>query len=393
MTNMEEKTEKLTEPQAREDLKHGLKEKSFAERIDEVLAGTVNQYNSLKVCDTPQLLLDVGCEQLPMLYTQRHLRDALKGKSSQNSHWHGLTVEQIKSVPALLEAPAIIFDSLTPQKNSEKSIVVVLNAVDNDNIPLNVSELPKGEGIYNLKMMDSNFITSIYGKDKGFEKYIVRAIESNSVLYWDKIKSQELFMFQGLQLPKAFNNLNFNKIIHQSNNIVNSKKIEERKQAMNEEKEQIVKLTGLPVSEEMRDILQRLASNEDASLEEIDNTEEIKTASSCVDYSVPTMQLSNRFGIREKIYVHMMEEIGSAAIDENGKIHYNETVEQGSRLDIVIGLPASGKSSAIVDVISQEFHSKVIDNDMAKEMIPQFNDGWGAGVVHEESQLISDRVF
>lgn len=205
------------QPERKQTLFH---EKSFAEQVDEVLADTSNPYNALKVCYTPQLLLDVGCEQLPMLYTQQHLRDALKNKSPQNPHWHGLTAEQIKSIPDLLADPAIIFDSLTPHQNSKKSIMVVLDAVDNDNAPLIVSILPKGEGIYNLEMVDSNFITSIYGKDRGFENYINRAIENNSILYWNKTKSQELFMFQGLQLPEAFNNLDFNRILHQSHNIV-----------------------------------------------------------------------------------------------------------------------------------------------------------------------------
>lgn len=35
--------------------------------------------------------------------------------------------------------------------------------------------------------------------------------------------SQELFMFPGLQLPEALNNLDSNIVLHQSNNIVNNK--------------------------------------------------------------------------------------------------------------------------------------------------------------------------
>ena len=69
-------------------------------------------------------------------------------------------------------------------------------------------------------MIDSNFVTSIYGKDRDFVHYIEKAIKNDNVLYCNKQKSQELFMFQGLQLPEAFNNLDFNKIIHQSKNIV-----------------------------------------------------------------------------------------------------------------------------------------------------------------------------
>lgn len=46
-----------------------------------------------------------------------------------------------------------------------------------------------------------------------------------------------------------------------------------------------------------------------------------------------------------------------------------------------------------MDIISQEFHSKLIDNDEAKKMIPQCNDGCGASVVHGESQYVSDLTF
>ena len=82
-------------------------EKSFAEQVDDVLAGNANRYNDLKVCDTPQILLDVGCEQLPMFYTQKHLKEAIKQKNG-HTHAHGLTVEQLKLIPKLLQEPVMI---------------------------------------------------------------------------------------------------------------------------------------------------------------------------------------------------------------------------------------------------------------------------------------------
>ncbi|MBR1853925.1 MAG: hypothetical protein IJ794_12420 [Lachnospiraceae bacterium] len=62
---------------------------------------------------------------------------------------------------------------------------------------------------------------------------------------------------------------------------------------------------------------------------------------------------------------------GADFIDENGKTAYIGNVERGSRLDIVIDQPVSGKSSALVDVISQKFHSKLIDNDEAEKCLPK----------------------
>ncbi len=44
-----------------------------------------------------------------------------------------------------------------------------------------------------------------------------------------------------------------------------------------------------------------------------------------------------------------------------------------------------------MEPISELYESRVIDSDEAKKLLPEFNNGWGAGVVHKESQLISDR--
>ena len=191
--------------------------KSFPEQVDEVLAGTVNQYNALKVCDTPHLLIDLGCRQLPMLYTQHHLKNALKQKDKNHPEYHGLTKEEIKRLPELIQAPAMVFDSLS----RNDSVVIATSAVDNDNAPILVSFKPNGKGTYELEKVDSNFITSVYGKDSNFSQYIERIVESGNMLYCDMEKSQELFRVSGLQLPGCLNNLGFDKILHQSKNIVN----------------------------------------------------------------------------------------------------------------------------------------------------------------------------
>lgn len=166
------------------------------------------------------------------------------------------------------------------------------------------------------------------------------------------------------------------------------------------EEQKIVKLTGEPVSREMSDILERLARDKNVTLEEINSTREMQAARSRIAQSASTFLLDNREGIRNDAVEYLLslgaaeaDENGNILVDENGDTVYNKNVERGSRLDIVIGLPASGKSSAIVDTLSAEFHSRVIDNDEAKKRIPEYDDGWGAGVVHEESQAISEEVF
>ena len=144
-----------------------------------------------------------------------------------------------------------------------------------------------------------------------------------------------------------------------------------------------VLLTGLPVSDEMQDILERCADGKYVDVEEVKATPEMKAAESCVSYATPTIQLKDREAIENHVFETLMDygsisldEKGKPLVDSDGNTLYNGDVEKGRRLDIVIGLPASGKSSAIVDTISYEHHSMLIDNDEAKRQFPEFNKGW-----------------
>jgi hypothetical protein len=197
-------------------------EKTFAEQVDEVFSGESNRYNDLKVCDTPQILLDIGCQQLPMLYTQKHLRESIKPKNN-HTHAHGLTIEQIKELPKLISEPVMVFDSLS----RNDSIVIVTSEIDKDNCPIIASVRANGKGKYELEQVDSNFITSVYGREN-FEKHINKIIESDNMLYCNKQKSQALFSVLGLQSSKGLNSLDFDIIIHRSRNIVNENIVKEK---------------------------------------------------------------------------------------------------------------------------------------------------------------------
>ena len=162
----------------------------------------------------------------------------------------------------------------------------------------------------------------------------------------------------------------------------------------------IVLLTGLPVSDEMQDVLDKCSAGEYVDIDEVNATPEMKAAESCVSNSTPTINLKDRDPIQNHVFETLMnygsislDESGKPLVDSHGNTIYNNDVESGRRLDIVIGLPASGKSSAIVDTISYEHHSMLIDNDEAKRQFPEFNKGWGANTVHKESQIVEQAVF
>lgn len=77
----------------------------FGHEVDLAACGAYSPYDALKVCDTPEIFLKTGFEQRPMLYTQKHLFQALTPKSDYNPHRHGFSIEQVKRFPELLASP------------------------------------------------------------------------------------------------------------------------------------------------------------------------------------------------------------------------------------------------------------------------------------------------
>ncbi|MBR5552265.1 MAG: hypothetical protein IKV98_00280 [Clostridia bacterium] len=132
-------------------------DKSFAEQVDDVLAGTFDRTNAVYVGKTPKILQDVGLNgNLPMLTTANHIRNSNKPKNTAKHH-HGLSRNQIKSIPDKIANPVIIMDALEESRNS---IVVVTDMLDKDNSPIVVSVKTDGKGMYNNVEIKSNFLTS-----------------------------------------------------------------------------------------------------------------------------------------------------------------------------------------------------------------------------------------
>lgn len=150
----------------------------------------------------------------------------------------------------------------------------------------------------------------------------------------------------------------------------------------------IHKLTQEPVSEEFLNVLARLRTGEEVPEAEIKALPEIKFADTCVSKSTPTIEIEGRGIIQENVY-NRLQKMGSAVTKSDGTVELSGEVRCDKRLDIVIGLPAAGKSSAVAEPISELFKSRIIDCDEAKKMLPGFDGGWGAQAVHLESQKIS----
>ena len=137
-----------------------------------------------------------------------------------------------------------VYDSLS----RNDSIVVLTSEYDKNNNPIIASIKPNGEGRYELETIESNFITSVHGREN-FISQMKKAQEQDKILFCDKQKSQEMFERWGLQLSELTNTLDFNVIIHQSRNIV--KGLEPENTIKNQEQserwgEQYSELTDVP---------------------------------------------------------------------------------------------------------------------------------------------------
>ena len=193
--------------------------RSFSDQVDDVLAGISLRGNSVYVGETPDILGDIGLNtSLPMLTTENHIRKAAMPKNDKK-HQHGLTKEQLKSLPDKIANPALLMDSLNRNSNS---VIAVTDMLDSDGSPIIAVIRADGEGRFNNITIESNFLTSYYGRD-GFDSFIHRAVESDSVLYINKEKATTLAAGPSSQWLGELKGYDFNVIIRKSSVNVNGK--------------------------------------------------------------------------------------------------------------------------------------------------------------------------
>lgn len=189
----------------------------FSEQVDKALNGEWNQYNALYVGETSPLMEKLGLKQLPVLMTSKHLRDIVAEKRSGNTRYHGLTVDQVKSLGGILSDPAMVLDSA--QRND--AVVFVSDQTDADGLPIVAAIRPNGSGVYEMTRQPANFLLSMYGREN-FDKFIESAARDGRILYVNKIKSQALLGDQGVQFATGLSSADSDGIVHQSSNAVNT---------------------------------------------------------------------------------------------------------------------------------------------------------------------------
>lgn len=86
-------------------------------------------------------------------------------------------------------------------------------------------------------------------------------------------------------------------------------------------------------------------------------------------------------------------------MSDKEKAQYGEKFLKGAnstpkqyRADIVMGLPAAGKSSAVVNSLKEKYGSFEFDNDEIKKLFPGYNE-YGAAYVHNDSKAVQNYAF
>lgn len=173
--------------------------KSFAEQIDDYKEGKIPKGDTLVVGSTPDVFQKIGLNPLPMTINTTHVDYALNGTKDAN---HSLGQTLLRQLPTALENPAAIISS---QTQSNTSLVVLLPIRHNRNTviaPVYIDGFGRQNGI----IIDSNAVTSVFGKNNAVTKLLNDAIQEErngkiAVYYYNKKIADPLLQVAGLQLP------------------------------------------------------------------------------------------------------------------------------------------------------------------------------------------------
>ena len=152
----------------------------FSQQIDKVIEGTYPKNDMLVVLDnTPEVLRNIGLNNYPITLTQRHLNTIMNEKGNyKNANYHNLGAELVKKIPEALSKPLNVLQSDT----DSNSIVVITNLADSHDRPIIASIRIDGKGNINNVEIDSNVMTSAYGRNN-YDQFMQRNIKKGNLLY------------------------------------------------------------------------------------------------------------------------------------------------------------------------------------------------------------------
>lgn len=146
--------------------------------------------------------------QRPMLYTQKHLFQALTPKSDYNPHRHGFSIEQVKRFPELLASPVVLANS--PTRNDV--LLAILLATDAYDTPLIAGIKPDGTGNYGEREVETNMVLSVYSR-QNFIRYFALLRDMDAFVFVSGRKIEALEDLSGLPLAENCSGLDIDRIL------------------------------------------------------------------------------------------------------------------------------------------------------------------------------------
>ena len=153
-------------------------------------------------------------------------------------------------------------------------------------------------------------------------------------------------------------------------------------------------------TDEARELYWRIVAEDYPTLEELKTNHVVAQLDALSNYyqalygNTAEIDTPEREALRAQILQDFLAQ-GSArteSIDENGKHHYvyDGELKKEFKMELALGLSASGKSTFIVDPDSEAMGAFVMDPDMIKAMLPEYKESHGAASdsVHYEGMEI-----
>lgn len=305
---------------AQNQLSMQIKEDSnnFSKQIDAVKNGTFPKNDMLVLGKTPQVLKDIGLPDLPITMTQKHL-DTIMNESGKyvGANYHNLGEDIVKQLPEAINNPLDVVKSNT----KDDSIVLTTYLADKQDRTIVASIKIDGKGSINDIRIDTNVMTSAYGRNN-YDKFMQDNLKNGNLLYDIDRGVIKKVTGERLQLPIRSNFLDSNESNIGSNN-TNSNATANSITPSNEN----VKPTNYSMQNE-EDNTQILPT---ASQTVKNNAEERVRAKQNVANSLGTLYNNNEreSGVNEGIY--------STTNGRNGRIENAITDQRGQTEDTGIG--------------------------------------------------------
>ncbi len=174
--------------------------KSFAQQIDDWIAGNFPAKDNLMIGGTPQVFQDIGFNALPMTIDQTHVDYALNGTKNIN---HTIGEKMLKQLPQAIQHPVAVITSAT-QTNT--SVVALLPFTHNGNTVI-APVVIDGYAVQNNVRIDSNAVTSIHSRNNTVTKLLADALNGyangkNTLFYWNKKQATALLQRARVAMPK-----------------------------------------------------------------------------------------------------------------------------------------------------------------------------------------------